>query len=516
MQDLAPPIIEKQYIGVNDNLPAQDLPPGYFVRANNVFVSDNKITKVQGSSTIASSIALKPFNGLGTFENLSSGNKYLIANLDGASVSQAYSWNGSGNFSAISGLTSTNGLQMQFETAANYVFGFDGANVFDWDGTSATKNRSGIPVGKFSSWFHNYLFVAGHTTNVNRVYWSNLGTPTTFDANNYVDVNPGDGDKIVALGRIQDELIVLKRNTIWSITGFSGSSFSATTIATQNTNARIIGYGCVAPLSVISTGNDVYFLSFMGQVPVIRSLRKTQYATTLAGGVISHDIDVTMAGINKTYITGIVGAYDGRYCYWSIPTNSSTTNNKIIVLDTFGIAKKGGRTVYPWTTMTGKNASLFTLSTISGNANIYFAESGSTGNVLKFDSSVHSDNGVVIELDVITRSFMPDPARKEKWKYLYTRFDTGVSSVLTIDAKVDDWSEYVNQDTVSLAGTSPGLGSFILDTSVLDGATTNRHRTNLAQLIGKTLSLEITERSTSAVTIYDHELYYQPKGLRAK
>lgn len=516
MQNLAPPIRERTYLGFNDNLPPEDLPPGFFVKAENVFVSDDKIEKVSGSSAIATSIDTKSFNGLGAFENQATATKYIVANINGASVSQAYSWNGSGTFSAIAGLTSTNDSPMWFEMANNYLFGMDGVHVFDWDGTTATKDRASVPIGKTMAWFHNYLFVAGNTTNVNRLYWSDIGAPTAFTGANFVDVNPGDGDQIVALAAIQsDELLVLKRNTIWSITGFSGSSFSSTTIATQNTNARIIGYGCVAPFSVVSTGNDVYFLSYLGNTPVIRSVRKTQYATTLGGGIISHDIEGTMNTITKSAISKVCGKYDGRYVYWSIPTNSSTTNNKFIVLDTFGIGKRNGHTVYPWTTMTGKNASYFVNSTISGTALMYFTDSGTTGKVFKFDTSVYTDNGTNITMDVITRSFMPDPARKQHWKYFYARYGTGISTSVTVRAKVDEDIAYTTQDTVSLAGTSPGLDSFILDTSVLNGTTVMRHRTNFAGLTGKTLSVEFTETSSSAVTIYDHELYFHPKGLRA-
>ena len=123
MQFIQAPIIEREYIGVNDNLPPEQLPKGFFKKADNVFVFDNKIEKVFGSTAIAASIDTKAFNGLGSFENLTSGNKYLVANINGASVSQAYSWNGSGTFSAITGLTSTNSNPMWFETANNYIFG---------------------------------------------------------------------------------------------------------------------------------------------------------------------------------------------------------------------------------------------------------------------------------------------------------------------------------------------------------------------------------------------------------
>jgi len=123
---------------------------------------------------------------------------------------------------------------MTFEVANNYIFGFDGDHVWDWDGTSATKI---VQVYQWGQWVRGFTIICSYRVKgyPNRVYWSNLGDPTTFNGANYVDINPGDGDKSISFGKIQDEMQILKRNTVWSITGFSGSSFSSTTIATQNT-----------------------------------------------------------------------------------------------------------------------------------------------------------------------------------------------------------------------------------------------------------------------------------------
>lgn len=598
-----PPLVERSFIGYNDALPLQDLQPGQFAKADNVLLSDYKISKVTGSSSIAPSIAAQKFQGLAELEILSSSSKFIVAVLNGVTNATWYSWAGSGSFAKITGSdVNTNDLPWFFETANNILFGFDGTECGIWDGTTFTQNPTSVPLGFYPAWFHNYLFVARTKSFPNRLFWSKLGDPKTFaggiatfsvnsggsgysvgdildviggggvnaqfvvatvtgsqvatvsllnagsgysvttgaatseaisgalgagctiniltidssTVNNFVDINPGDGDLIQGLGIIQDELLVFKRNTIWSITGFSGTSFTSTTINTQNTNNRIIGYGCIAPGSIVSTGNDVYFLSFLGQIPHFRSLKKTQFATTLGGGIISYDIQGTMQNINLQALSTVQGIFDGRYIRWAIPTGNSATPNQVVVYDTFNLQKVRGKYLYPWTTRSGINPTYFVISTISGVANAYFVNSGTDGLVNKFDSSVYTDNGTPISMTVQSRGYMRDPARKMKHKYVNIKYDTGVTATLKVLAQKDN-EGFVTQQNVSLAS----VGGFTLDTDFLDsnatlgGATSSSTLVHLSSVTGRIVQIGFTETSANPVTLYDYELYSIPKGLRS-
>jgi hypothetical protein len=512
------PIIESEFLGYDDLHPSQLLAPGKFQVIDNAYGSDNKLVKVTGSTAIAASIAAYPFDGLASFEKISASSKWLVATLDGASNASVYSWAGSGAFTKISGAsTFTNSARMYHSVANDYIFGFNGIEQFDWNGTTFTKNRSGIPLGTFAAWFHNFLFVAGVPSNPNRLYFSNLGDPTTFSGSDYVDINPGDSDSCQGLGALQDELFFFKKNSIWSITGWSGPSFVATTASTENNNVRVFGYGCVAPGSIIAVGNDIYFLSFISGNPEIRSLKKTQFAATLGGGVISYDITGTMSTINKNYMQNTVATFDGRYARWAIPTGSSTTNNKIIVLDTWGIRKVKNIQIYPWMTESQKNASFLCTSATAGGQvdQAFFAATDSSGLVFKYDSSVYTENGVPITMTVKPRTFMTDPARYSTWIYMYFKYDTGVNSTLNIYAGVEKPAQLTLQEGLPLMGNSPALGAFILGTSVLGGQGTLKHRTTFQALTGTMLDVEFTETSANPVTIYDFELYAMPRGLGA-
>jgi len=199
--------------------------------------------------------------------------------------------------------------------------------------------------------------------------------------------------------------------------------------------------------------------------------------------------------------------------YWAIPVNGSSTNNLIITLDTWETNSSKG--IYPFTTMTGKNVSYFANSTIPGSSQVYFADASTTsGLVFKFDSSLSTDNGTAIVMDVRTRDYYHESSRKTKWKYLYTTYTSGTAGSVAIGAKIDQGSSYVNEDNISLEGNSPPLGQFILGTSTLGGATTSTTRTTFAQITCHYLNIQFLESTANPVTIHKWELQANVKPLR--
>lgn len=428
-----------------------------------------------------------------------------------------WKWTGSGAWSAIGSANITKDLQMNFVQASNYLFGFNGTDAMDFDGTTVTKNRASIPLGKFGVWFHNYLFVAGVAATPNRLLWSNLGTPTTFSGSDYIDINANDGDEITGMASFNDELYVFKNNTIWSITGWSGTTFGATTIAGQNTNARIYGYGTPSHQSIVSAGRNLYYLSFVGGVPHFRDLGITVFAKTIDQGIISNDIDTTMNGINKSQLSKVAGVFDGKRIRWAVPNASSTTNNLVLVFrpDIQVESKLGVHR--SWVRASGITPSQWWHSTISGRDKIYFGDATTGGIVYEADTAVYTDNGTNVEMDVRTRDFYFDLARKAKFKYMYIKFKKGNGGSLVVKARVDQATDFATQKTIDLGGTSPGLGptgTFTLGTSTLGGANISKTRVTFAHLLGSVMGIQYSEATSNSADIYDHEIYGQLKGLR--
>lgn len=507
---------ENVYLGMNDKYPAHLLPRGVFASVLNAFVDNDKIYKRGGTTLFGQTLGNFLLNGSVSFER-TGGGKNVIVSRNGVSNAQLYSSSG-GAFSAIGAANLTNSLPVNFTQASNRLFGFNGTEVVDVasDGTTVTKNRATVPIGKFAFWFHGYLFVAGVAGTPDRLFWSDLGDPTTFSGANFIDINPNDGDAITGLNILNDELIVFKQFSVWSISGWSGSTFSTTTAAGQNTQSKAAGIGAVSHRSIVSVGKDLYYLSFSGNIPHFRSLQQTVFSKTIEGGIISDELETTMLGLNKTQLSKCAGIYDGKYLYWSVPDGASTVNDLIVTLDpsrTF--ATPLGR-MQSWVKFTGANISEFFTSTISGSAKIYGTDSAANGNVYLFnDNSVYTDNGTPIIMTVQYRDMMGHPSKMGKFLYLYLKYLSGSAGTLDINARIDQAADFSLQQALSLAGNSPALGLFILGTSVLGGSMISTNRTTLQSLIGHMVGVELVEDTENYCEVYDLQVWGTLKGFRS-
>lgn len=65
--------------------------------------------------------------------------------------------------------------------------------------THTTPGRGDAPKGKYLTVWRNRLWVAGVSANPNRVYWSNIGDPTAWNTNNFVDILDPRGDQITSI-----------------------------------------------------------------------------------------------------------------------------------------------------------------------------------------------------------------------------------------------------------------------------------------------------------------------------
>ena len=147
-----------------------------------------------------------------------------------------------------------------FQTMANLLIGYDGLNApWTWDGQAAAilLLPGAPPIGNIGLLFQNYWFVAGVAGARSRLYFSDLGDPTTWPAINFIDVpSPYDGDPIMGLAVLYGNMVIFKRHSIYIMTGTDPTTFSLSA-----TNAAV---GCVSPYSVVSIENLVYFVSDKG------------------------------------------------------------------------------------------------------------------------------------------------------------------------------------------------------------------------------------------------------------
>lgn len=496
-------IAERNFLkGYNDKNKPEDLEKGYVADILNGFVEENKLVKRKGYSNFGNAPTSKIILGQGRHEP-SGGTKYILRARDDATSANSVveSWSGSGNFAALTGASAqTAGAEHEFIMAENATYIFNGTDtVLKTTNGTSTSTVAAIPKGIDARWFHNFLFVFGVTGNKSRLYFSDVNTPETFDAaNGFIDVNADDNEDIQALAVLKDELLIIKETRIWSLTGFGLSDFTLADLGEV-----ITGLGTIARRSLIETGNDVYYLSYKGRTPHFRSVQRTRFGQLVDGGIISDDITGTMDRIITTRISQTAGVFDGRKVWWSVVT-SGTTNNEVLVYDTITKA---------WVRLEGINASVFHVSTISGEIQIYFGSSTTNGKSYQLDTSTN-DDGTAIDFQVKTKLYNPVEGIKSRYKYLYLTGDVETDVDIDVDYSPDGFT-LADLGTLSLTSVGAVFGSAIFGTSKFGATTVARDRLDFAG--GQAYYMQYRFRNNvldENVAIREWELFYSPKRIR--
>lgn len=501
-------IVENYFLlGYNDRDKPETLRMGkgkiWMADIVNAFVDENKIIKRNGYSTIGNAPQTKVILGQNRHEPYGS-SKYILRarNNAGDTNSVIEGWPGTGNWTELTSATSqTADSPHEFVTINNatYIFNEAGDPVLKTTNGTSASVVAAIPEGIDGRWFHNFFFVFGVSSNPARLYFSDVTDPETFAVDSYIDVDPGDNEPIIALAVLNDELLIIKPSRVWSLFGFGVSDFTLDDIGERGTNI-----GTVARRSVVETGNDVYYLSYRGDVPHFRSLRQTKEGFIIDGGIVSDDITGTMKRINTSQISKVAGEFDGRRVWWAIPTGTSVENNEVVVLDTL----TGG-----WTRHTGIAASVLHLSTLPGYPAIYFGSAGETGKSYRFDNS-KSDDGEDIEMIIKSPFYGPQPGYKAKYKYMYVTTDANAGAELEVKYSLDGFT-FVDLETLNLTGTGAAFGSAIFGISRFGETTISKHRINNAGGDAYWMQYQFyNNASDEDIVIRGWEIFYKLRGLR--
>ncbi len=119
----------------------------------------------------------------------------------------------------------------------------------------------GPPIGRVAIVWQNCFFwgggQVGSTQYPSRVFFSNIGDPTTYPAANFIDVqSPYSDEPITGFAILYGNLIIFKRFSIYILQGAPPDNLVLTKL-----NASV---GCTNPESVVSVDNLFYFISDRG------------------------------------------------------------------------------------------------------------------------------------------------------------------------------------------------------------------------------------------------------------
>jgi len=331
-----------------------------------------------------------------------------------------------------------------------------------WD-QSTFQNLAGSPPRfSFSVNHQGRQWAAGVWTVPYRLYYSVAGNPEdwTGSGSGSIDIEPGDGDRIVALFSWKNDLWVFKgpnKLSIHRITGSTPSTFARTTF--------IRGISAANQSCVWEQGDDVGFFSPRGTA---HSLKTTDAYGDYNQSYLNFPI-LTWCRENMNF---------GRYQKWQACTDSLrgytlltfplagvTNNTRCLMLDWRFLAQ--GEPYPRWSLWDfGSFASLAYCLDTNGRTRIFAG--GYDGYVYRLDQSTRTHNSASINFDVKT-PFLTygSEAHMKSLSDASVGIAARSSSTATFGWTCDNQAEQTT--TFSQSGGS-ALDSFVLNTDVLGGA----------------------------------------------
>lgn len=337
--------------------------------------------------------------------------------------------------------------------SAQYIFdGTLGGAM--WDGTTLSRPGT-LPKAKFSLFTQSYHIASGVDGQRNRVYISELADASKFTRTSgslndaievpgatvfsgttaaFIDIQPGDGDQIMALGTFQNVIVIFKQFSIYQMT----FDDTGDPVVQPITNAA----GCVSARSVKNVENDLYFLSREG----IRVLgNEPNFFSSIRTNILSKRIEPTTNTISETnYIKSNAIYFNNQYIM-SAPTSGSTIDTTLVYNKQF----------QAWSKWNGAEADAYTKFVNSNNEQVllFLAQDGSQ--VYEFTPDIYTDNGVPIRAYLLSKVF--DFKNPDITKYFV---DLGLM-FRTISGQVD--LEVYTEGNVLFGGTAGIAGNPVTD-----------------------------------------------------
>lgn len=330
-------------------------------------------------------------------------------------------------------------------------------NTHSWDRASTTENScltdmtNAVPTGKIIKWHKNHMFVInnvtwGGTLYANRIAWSAMGDPDTWDTtNDFLDL-PG-GGRGITFGDLGDALVIFKERSIMFLSGWGDSDWRITASASNVANIDE-AVGCLAPFGVTRVGNELWFIDDEGQ---IRRLYQTDF-DAFRKDIISTKIQNTLSGLNKSQIARTVAWTYNDKVYFSIPMGSDAYNSTVLVYDIIASKRTGEEA---WTTYTGWNISAATAYPTAQAVDLYL---GNDTDGLVYKHSGYSDDGTAIDSRWDGKDDDYDkPERYKRYKFGYISGTASTDINVAVHAAVDG-AAFADLGDLNLADDGTALG----------------------------------------------------------
>ncbi len=126
----------------------------------------------------------------------------------------------------------------------------------DFDGSSSVfPQASHLAYHSALMFAGNIEFATSGVEHRSRLHWSNVNDVETWDAADFIDFDPDDGQQITGLTVFGEDILVFKDQKMFLLTGRSEASFTVYKLTSE--------YGTREPRSICMRDGKVYFWDFM-------------------------------------------------------------------------------------------------------------------------------------------------------------------------------------------------------------------------------------------------------------
>lgn len=300
--------------------------------------------------------------------------------------------------------------------------------VIEWNGVTAA-GITNSPAGTFCKIFKDRLFVI-HTEGAgaisSRLYFSNALnlSSTGWPATNYVGINEGDGDRLVALAIVSDYLLVFKAKAIWNLF-VQGSDTLSWILRPFRSDT-----GCVSRHSIVSREGVIFFAGVDGvyttdgaQVRLISSPVGNYFELVTADITTLNQISAFFWK-DKYVVTLPAYATQPLWNTWAANSwaqlsdtlwDTSSSNNVYLV---YHVKVKGWtRWDFPYSSISPHR--FVVVTGIPNLIGVYAGDRSATGRVMKYGDTGYTDAGNNIPVSFETKAFDLDkPTQKKRGKWV--------------------------------------------------------------------------------------------------
>lgn len=415
------------------------------------------LIKRNGYTIIQSTTALGPSTWTvvgGGYHTASTGTSYfaVVVGTDIYKTTNYISW------SKITGIASLTNLTTNFAQVTDFNDASIFCNELDTP-TYVTANANGLQIttntfsnAKTCATYGNYLVAAntieGSVNFPNRVRWSDINNQNSFPILNYIDVEYGDGDKIVSIVSFDESVYIFKQRSIYQmlITGNAGANAFIIRPVARN-------IGAWAKMSVKPIPN--VGIAFLAQ--------NTEYLLNDSGVTpIGDKIQRTFDTIQRSqWQNAIGGVYPKKYQYWLAVSTAGTTNTEVLVYDYIQ---------QNWTIYDDMNLSMLAQGVSTTGDNILLS-GGPSATVWQQDNGTIDEEytivGTSITATYTTGQLFADTVDITKnFKYLYLVTTGDHNYNLTLNVAYNLNSTYENQQTISIGSSTSIYDTGVYDTTV--------------------------------------------------